>query len=117
MNGKVAPTKARLSAAIRRQDETMPSTQNGTVRIAAQRSALRVVGETVAPPRRQRNSERRSREYLTPAEVEMLITAARKRGRYGHRDATMILVAYRHGLRVGELCALTWDQVDFGQGL
>ena len=61
--------------------------------------------------------ERRPREYLTPAEVEALIGAARKRGRYGHRDATMILIAYRHGLRVGELCALTWDQVDFGQGL
>ena len=108
---------ARLSAAIKREIETMPSTQNGTVRIAARRPALRVVGEAVAPPRRQHNSARRPREYLTPAEVEMLITRARKRGRYGHRDATMILVAYRHGLRVGELCALTWDQVDFGQGL
>ena len=47
----------------------------------------------------------------------MLMVTARKRGRYGHRDATMILIAYRHGLRVGELCALTWDHVDFGQGL
>jgi integrase len=95
----------------------MPSTQNGTVRIARERCALRVVGEPAAPPRRQRNSELRPREYLTPAEVETLIAAAKKRGRYGHRDATMILIAYRHGLRVGELCALTWDQVDFGQGL
>lgn len=42
---------------------------------------------------------------------------ARKRGRYGHRDATMILIAYRHGLRVSELCSLRWDQVDFGRGL
>jgi type 1 fimbriae regulatory protein FimB/type 1 fimbriae regulatory protein FimE len=107
----------RLSAAIKRQHETMPSTQNGTVRFAAQRPTLRVVGEAAAPPRRQCNSERRPREYLTPAEVEMLMVTARKRGRYGHRDATMILIAYRHGLRVGELCALTWDQVDFGQGL
>ena len=47
----------------------------------------------------------------------MVILTARKRGRYGQRDATMILIAFRHGLRVGELCALTWDQVDFGQGL
>ena len=46
----------------------------------------------------------------------MLITTARKRGRYGHRDATMILLAYRHGLRVFELVGFTWDQVDFGQG-
>ena len=100
----------------------MPSTENGTVRIAserpaAKRPALRVVGETTAPPRRQRNSERRPREYLTPAEVETLTATARKRGRYGHRDGTMILIAYRHGLRVGELVALRWDQVDFGQGL
>ena len=42
---------------------------------------------------------------------------AQRRGRYGHRDATMILVAYRHGLRVAELCALRWDQVDLKQGL
>ena len=37
--------------------------------------------------------------------------------RYGHRDSTMILVAYRHGLRAGELCSLRWDQVDLGRGL
>ena len=76
----------------------MPNAENGTVRItseqtAAKRPALRVVGETTAPPRRQKNSERRPREYLTPAEVETLIATARKRGRYGHRDATMILIA------------------------
>jgi site-specific recombinase XerD len=46
------------------------------------------------------------------------MTAAKKGGRrYGHRDATMILVAFRHGLRVSELCALTWDQIDFSHGL
>ena len=60
----------------------------------------------------------RPREYLTPKEVERLITAAKKRGRrYGLRDATMILVAFRHGLRVSELCALTWDQVEFSTGM
>ena len=41
----------------------------------------------------------RTREYLTEAEVEQLTEAA-KGNRWGHRDATMILVAYRHGLRV-----------------
>jgi type 1 fimbriae regulatory protein FimB/type 1 fimbriae regulatory protein FimE len=54
----------------------------------------------------------RTREYLTEAEVEKLMTAA-GRNRWGHRDATMILVAYRHGLRVAELVDLRWDQVDF----
>src|SRR5438094_305928 len=57
------------------------------------------------------------RRYLTEREVERLMDCARKHGRYGHRDATMILVAYRHGLRAAELCALRWDQVDLSQGL
>jgi site-specific recombinase XerD len=56
------------------------------------------------------------RAYLTPDEIEQLMKAARQRGRYGHRDATMILVAYRHGLRVGELVTLRWDQIDLKLG-
>jgi integrase len=66
---------------------------------------------TVAP-RRRRNGDLRTREYLTAAEVERLMNAATG-NRNGHRDATMILVAYRHGLRVSELVDLRWDQVDF----
>src|SRR5260370_7159109 len=54
----------------------------------------------------------RTREYLTGSEVEALMAAARKRSRYGHRDATMILIAYRHGLRASELCDLQWHQAD-----
>jgi type 1 fimbriae regulatory protein FimB/type 1 fimbriae regulatory protein FimE len=69
------------------------------------------------PPRRVPNAERRTREFLTPEEVEKLINTAQKVGRYGHRDATMFLIAYRHGLRVSELCSLRWEQVDFSQGL
>lgn len=68
-------------------------------------------------PRRRRNADVRSREYLTPEEVERLIAAARRVGRHGHRDATSILIAYRHGLRVGELISLRWEQVDLEQGL
>src|SRR5438128_747329 len=80
---------------------TRPTLQNGTV-----------------PPRWSPYHERRPREYLTPKEVERLSGAAKSRGRrYGLRDATMILVAFRHGLRVSELCSLTWDQIDFGHGL
>jgi type 1 fimbriae regulatory protein FimB/type 1 fimbriae regulatory protein FimE len=59
----------------------------------------------------------RSREYLTPDEVEQLIRAAARTGPHSHRDATMILVAYRHGLRVGELVSLRWDQVDFKEAV
>ena len=51
--------------------------------------------------KRRRNGDLRTREYLTEAEVERVVSAAR-RNRHGHRDATMILVAYRHGLRVAE---------------
>src|SRR5262249_23968373 len=49
-------------------------------------------------------------------EVEKLIEAARKHGRYGHRDATMILLAYRHGLRASELCDLQWHQIEINTG-
>lgn len=69
------------------------------------------------PPKKPRNAERRSREYLTPAEVESIIKAAEGIGRHGHRDATMILIAYRHGLRVSELVSLRWDQIDLAKGL
>ena len=63
-------------------------------------------------PKRLPNADLRTREYLTEAEVERLMEAAR-RNRWGHRDATMILVAYRHGLRASELVDLRWDQVEF----
>ena len=64
------------------------------------------------PEGRKPNAELRTREHLTPAEVETLIKTM-KRNRNGHRDATMILIAYRHGLRVSELCDLQWNQIDF----
>jgi integrase len=70
---------------------------------------------TVRPPRRRRNAEVRAREYLTDAEIARLIAAA-ARNRYGHRDATMVLVAYRHGVRSAELVTLRWDAVDFAHG-
>jgi site-specific recombinase XerD len=66
---------------------------------------------TVAPTRRP-NAELRTREYLASGEVDALIEAA-KANRHGHRDATMILVAFRHGLRAAEVCDLRWDQVSF----
>jgi type 1 fimbriae regulatory protein FimE len=78
---------------------------------------------TEAPPttanrtlRRLPNAVYRPREYLTETEVERLIEAARKRGRNGPRDAAAILLAYRHGLRAAELCALQWSQIDLRHG-
>jgi len=55
------------------------------------------------------------RRYLTQDELEKLIKATRK-GRYGQRDATLILLITRHGLRVTEAIDLRWDQVDFSKG-
>jgi type 1 fimbriae regulatory protein FimB/type 1 fimbriae regulatory protein FimE len=71
---------------------------------------------TVASNRADRkpNAAYRTREYLTPAEVDAL-TAVAKGNRNGHRDATMILIAYRHGLRAAEMVDLRWSQVDFDQ--
>ena len=67
------------------------------------------------PPKRVHNAEVRAREYLTNAEVDRLIKAAGA-NRNGHRDATMVLVAYRHGLRPVELVTLRWDAIDFAHG-
>ena len=66
----------------------------------------------VVMPIRLKNADVRTREYLTDDEVQRLVEAA-KANRHGHRDATMILVAYRHGLRASELTDLRWDQIEF----
>ena len=70
-----------------------------------------------APPLKPKNKDRRTREFLAPAEINKVIAAARKVGRHGQRDATMVLVAFRHGLRISELVALRWSQADLKQGL
>ncbi|WP_426437448.1 tyrosine-type recombinase/integrase [Bradyrhizobium genosp. P] len=80
---------------------------------SASRTALPTIKKrTVVTPLRRKNADLRTREYLTDDEVQRL-TAAAKANRHGHRDATMILLAYRHGLRASELTDLRWDQVDF----
>ncbi len=95
-NGKVAPTRR-------------------TPRPAAPRS--RGAPSPASPPRRVANASRRSREYLTPTEVEKLLKAAAQVGRHGARDRTLLLLAYRHGLRVSELVTMRWEQIDFKAGL
>jgi len=84
-----------MSAVIRLkpQSSRAPTTENGEV-----------------PPCRQKNKAVRSREYLTDKEVTVLMKAARKIGRHGHRDATLTLLAYRHGLRVSETISLRWTR-------
>lgn len=77
-----------------------PNIENGKVRI----------------PSRKKNTELRPREYLTKSEIESLMKAAKSAGRHGHRDETLILLAYRHALRVSELVRLRWDSIDLKQG-
>src|SRR5438132_8786839 len=67
-------------------------------------------------PRRAKNADLRTREYLTEQEVAALMAAARQ-NRYGQRDATLILIAFRHGLRASEAVDLRWDQVDFNRAV
>jgi type 1 fimbriae regulatory protein FimB/type 1 fimbriae regulatory protein FimE len=92
---KVIATKAR-------QTMTKP-----TLRVVPPTAEIRKV-----TPRRPKNGEIRTREYLTEREVEQLIEGC-KGNRQPHRDQTMILLAFRHGLRASELCDLQWTQVDF----
>ena len=68
-------------------------------------------------PVRRPNSAYRNREYLSEREVGKVIAAAGAQGRHGIRDSALILMAYRHGLRVSELVSLRWDQIDLAQGL
>ena len=85
----------------------------------AAKAALRLVApapekQTVRPGRKP-NAELRTREYLTEPEVERLIKAA-SANRHGHRDAALILIMFRHGLRASEACALRWADVDLERG-
>jgi integrase len=56
-----------------------------------------------------------SRLHVTPDEYKAIRAAAGETGRYPHRDATMIMVAFIHGLRVQELVKLLWEQVNLAE--
>jgi type 1 fimbriae regulatory protein FimB/type 1 fimbriae regulatory protein FimE len=108
-----------LTTAHKKYDKCKVS--NAKRRKMAAISALKLVApankkRTVAVPRRKRNADYRSREHLTEREVERLIEAA-KDNRRGHRDATMVFLAFRHGLRASELIDLRWEQVDLENGI
>ena len=87
------------------------------VDLKARRKSAPNIENGKVPPRRRPNNEVRSREYLTQDELDALMKTAGDLGRHGHRNRTAILVAYRQGLRVAELVALRWDQIDLKQGL
>lgn len=98
---------------LRATPSTPPTIENGKVVPFRRKRAPR--RGSSQPPRRKPNRAVRTREYLTPDEVAKLLKAALK-GRYGQRDATAIDLTYRHGLRVSELVALRWEQIDLKAG-
>ena len=69
----------------------------------------------LGPPRKKPHDPKR-RDYLRPDEVEAMVQAARTSGRHRVRDAAIILLMFRHGLRTAELVALRWHQVDLKGG-
>jgi len=93
------------------------STVSNVVPLRGTKTARPSIENGKVPPLRRPNKDLRSREYLTAEEIDQLMESARSVGRHGHRDSTLILVAFRHGLRVSELVALRWDMVDLKQGL
>lgn len=91
------PTEGKAQSRVLRLFKTAPIPEN----------------QTVTPTRLPGNAYR-DRKHLTPSEVETLYQAAKRHGRYGQRDALMIWMMFRHGLRVGELCGLRWTaHIDF----
>lgn len=76
-----------------------------------------ISAKKLKPPTKPKNKDRRSREYLTENEIERLRKAAKTSGRHGFRDDLIILLMFRHALRIGELITLRWDQIDLKKGL
>ena len=99
-NGRVRMSKVSNVVPLKGTSRGRPNTVNGKV-----------------PPLRRKNKDVRSREYLTTEEVDRLGSAAKSTGRHRHRDMTMIIMMFRHGLRVSELVTLRWDMIDLKQGV
>ena len=61
------------------------------------------------------DSHERGRDFLRESEMDSLLDAAKK-ARFGSRDYTMLLLMYRHGLRVSELITMRRDAIDLNSG-
>jgi len=67
-------------------------------------------------PNNRKYSDVRSREYLLAKEIKKMREALKERSRYPLRDNAIILIIYRHALRVSEAAKLRWDQIDLDAG-
>jgi integrase len=61
--------------------------------------------------KRPKNTDARPREWLTEDEVKALVKAA-KSSRYGKRDEMLLLLMFKHGLRMNEAASLQWSHID-----
>jgi type 1 fimbriae regulatory protein FimB/type 1 fimbriae regulatory protein FimE len=123
----IVPDPEKRQASEESAAETLPKVRIfGKVRDPemSKTACLRVVVDNTptgifgnVPPRKPKNKDRRPREHLTEAEVTRLAVAAGKRGRHRHRDKTMIMMAFRHGLRAAELVNLKWEDFNLDEAL
>jgi integrase len=79
---------------------------NSVVHLRPSQAEMPTVG-----PGRAKNTAYRQREYLTEAEIEQLLEAAGK-SRNPVRDRLLVLLAFRHALRVSELVDVRIEQLD-----
>ena len=67
-------------------------------------------------PKKPKNTEQRTREFLAVKEIQLIRKQARKNTMHGHRNDTLMLMMFKHALRVSEAIDLQWEHVDFNLG-
>ena len=77
------------------------------------KSSRKKTGQRNSHANRKKLYTHSSKQALNPQQVERLIDAAMHSPRSGIRDAALIMLAYRHGLKVSELINLKWEHIDF----